>query len=127
MKFAWDFMWPLIVVFGVYAVYSIIIKPQMTETAQVLGKDAQLAQSSGLVWFWTLIDGWKTHILAVIAIIPQVLQLMDPGLIAEWQQLPWGTLFDPKVANAVTALCAFLIPITHTMGLLKAAKTPPQV
>jgi hypothetical protein len=40
--------------------------------------------------------------------------------------LPWASVVDEKTANLITLGCAVLIALTHTLGLNKAAKTPPQ-
>ncbi len=126
MKTIWEFGYPIIAIFGAYAVYAIIIKPRMDEAYQVLGKAHELNTKSGLAWVWAKIDGWKTQILTAIVAAFQVLQLLPAETITEIQQLPWGGLFEANVANKISLVCAFLITITHVTGIVKAAKTVPQ-
>jgi len=123
------FGWPL-VLFGIaYAVYILILKPKMTEVGAVLRKPGVLANTTGFGWLWEKINGWKTIILSTVAGLAQMgtllPQFLDPSLIAEWQSLPWANIVDAKMANMITLVCTFLIPITHTVGILQAAKTPP--
>lgn len=115
-------------------VYVWFIKKQMTVAAQAMGKDAKVAQASNFgAWLWVKIDGWKTHILAGLialfqgahAVISNTFHLVDAATLQAWQQLPWAHVFDATVANAISIICAFLIPITKSMGYAKAATTVP--
>jgi hypothetical protein len=127
MKFFWDFSWPIVIVIATYAAYSLVIKPKLAEAAQVLGKSETVAVTDGWgAWIWAKIDGWKTIIVAFIGGLPQVIQLIPAEIITEWQQLPWGVVFEQSVANKISAACALLVAITHSAGILKAAKTAPQ-
>lgn len=125
------FGWPLVFFVLVYVVYLLWVGPWMAETARVLGKPRALAASSGFAWLQLWVSGWKTHILALIAGLSQAIalapQMMNADLIREWQALPWAQAFDASTANKISLVCAVLIPITHSIGLLNAAKTPPQV
>lgn len=126
MKMLWSFGWPLIAVFGAYAVYATIVKPKLAEASQILGKAQKLTVLGGLPWILAKVNGWKTPILAVVAGAAQMAQLIDADMLHEWQQLPWGSIFDARTANEISVACAFLIPITHSLGILSSAKTTPQ-
>jgi hypothetical protein len=126
MKFLIDFSWPIAVAIAAYAVYSLIVKPKMVEAAKVLGKADTLSTKTGIAWIWAKVDGWKTPILSSIAGIFQMVQLIPADLISEWQQLPWGGVFQSTVANKISVACAFLIAITHAVGIAKAAKATPK-
>ncbi len=115
------------------AVYFKVIKSKMAETAIVLGKADIVAASSGFGKVWARLLGWKTNILAWIAVavnglaaLPHLVGYIDAGLLQEWQSLPWATIFDAKVAAYISFGIAAIIPLTHSFGLNQAAKTPPQ-
>ena len=128
MSNIWNYGWPIIVIVGIYAFYQMFIQPKMAETSQVLGKAQTVAKADGVfAKFTALLSGWKTIILAVVAGLPQFVQLLSPEMLQSLQGLPWGEIFDPKVANAISFACAALIPITHVIGLNQAAKTTPQI
>lgn len=123
----WSYAWPVILGIGAYAVYSLVLRPQLVEAFQYLGKADILASKTGWAWLWAKLDGWKTTILALISGLAQATQFMSPDLLQDMQGLPWGSIFEPKAANLITVVCAFLIPVTHALGLAKAAKTEPQI
>lgn len=126
MKFLIDFSWPIAIALAAYAVYALIVKPKITEAGKVLGKaDTVASTESAWAWGWAKIDGWKTPILASISGAFQAIQLVPAEMITEWQQLPWGMVFEQTVANKISAGCALLIAITHASGYIKAAKATP--
>jgi len=123
----WDFGWPIIAVIGAVVVYLIVVRPQLAAARRVLGKAELVESAEGwLSWAVAKLTTIKTVILAGLAGIPQALQLIDPNTLFDLQQLPWGEIFDPKVANWVTLICSILIPVTHSLGLHHAARTEPQ-
>ncbi len=128
----WNFFgWPLVLSGLVFIIYKVWVGPYMTAAGKILGKPQALASTSGWTWFLTWISGWKTHILAAVSGVSGILslapQFISPDLIREWQELPWASAVDAKTASAISLICAFLIPITHSIGIYNAAKTPPQV
>ena len=108
------------------------INSKMAETAKVMGKAAEVAAAKGIAKVWALVEGWKTTILAVIAfivhlpgLIASLLGYLDEDLLRAWQSLPWTNVVDAKIANWITLAIAVLIPLTHSIGVNKAAKTVP--
>lgn len=125
----------LVIALGAYF-YFHFINAKMAETAKVTGKAATVASATGLSRYWALIEGWKTHILAwaaaVVALLVQlpsiigaVLGYLDEDALRAWQAAPWANIVDAKVASWLTLGLALVIPITHSIGVNKAAKTVP--
>jgi hypothetical protein len=133
MSLFFDFI-PLVALMGVgINFYVKVIDSKMAETARVMGKAKTVAAASGFAKLWAILEGWKTHILAAtaafanaFALTPHIIGYFDEDLLREWQMLPWASVVDEKTANLITLGCAVLIALTHTFGLNKAAKTPPQ-
>ena len=116
--------------------YFRFIGAKMAETAKVTRKAATVAAATGASKFWALLEGWKTHILAwttaaiafllqLSCIIGAVLGYLDEDLLRAWQAAPWSSIVDAKIANWLTLGLALIIPITHSIGVNKAAKTVP--
>jgi hypothetical protein len=104
--------------------YFLVIKHYMKLTAQVLGKDLLLCAAPW--WHWTQVKlfGWKTIILAWVAVGAQALSLMAPYL-PMIGGLPWSGVFSPRTADMITIVCTLLIPLTHAHGLYRAAQASP--
>lgn len=118
---------------GALFFYAKFIRAKMASTAQVTGKAETVAASAGFTKLWAMIEGWKTIVLAAVggavnllAAVPNLLAYLDPELLKAWQALPWASVFDAHTAGMVNFALAFLIPVTHAIGLYRAAKTPPR-
>lgn len=123
----WDYGWFLIAAAAAVAVYFLVIKPRLAATVRLLGKDALVADAEGwLAWVKAKLMGVKTLFLALLAGVPQAVQLIDTDTLYDLQQMPWGEILDPKIANWFSLGCAILIPVTHMFGMKHAAETEPQ-
>jgi hypothetical protein len=123
----WDFGWPILTLAVAIAIYVFIVRPKSAETNLVLGKVEHIAEQTGwFKWFSARIAGWKTPILALMAGFPQLFQLIDPATLLDLQNAPWGVIFSPKVAGAISLACMLFIPITNAFGMNTAAKTVPR-
>lgn len=127
MNMFWDWGWLVAALSGIYAVYATVVKPKLDEAAQVLDKAYTLIGLEGWHWLWGKVSGWKTIILSVISGGMQLIQLIPAETLTDMQQFPWGSMFEPIVANRISLVCAILIPVTHAYGVLNAAKTPPVI
>jgi hypothetical protein len=113
--------------------YFRFIKNKMKETAAVTGKADIIAASSGIGKVQAAFIGWKTNILAwvaafvnCLAALPHVLAYLDEDMLKAWQQIPWVSVFDAKLASYINIGIAILIPITHSIGINAAAKVEPR-
>ena len=96
-------------------------------TANVaVGQDNVIANAKGvLANIDARLSGWKTVILAWVAGLAQVYNLVSESAVQAWGALPWAQVVDAKVANWITFLCAAAIPIVHAHGLKNAAQATP--
>lgn len=107
-------------------VYVKTVGKNMTTYAQAVGK-TDVVRGATSLWgkISAAVDGWKTHILALVAGLAQAWHHITADVIQGWGSLPWSTVVDAKIANWITFVCLALVPITHSMGIAKAAQTPP--
>lgn len=117
----------ILAVLGVVAavVYARTILTHMTVTAQAIDKPALLDGLTGLTWLNTKLLGWKTVILGWIAAATQAVAFFLSSDLSPWKDLPWTLVFEQRIANYITFACAMLVPLTHTMGLSRAARAAP--
>jgi len=111
-----------IVVLSIYVFYLLFLQNRMGDLARVLNKNSQVEDKTGFAYLNEKVKGWRTLILSAISGGTQLLTLIDAETL---QALPWGQVFDTHTANVISLVCAFLIPITHVVGKLEAAKTTP--
>lgn len=106
-------------------VYGKVVFGAMAAHAEAIGKDAQLEATSGIQWIWTKIMGWKTIILGWLASLAGAFTLIPADTINAIGNAPWATVVEQKWAGIITIACTLLIPLTHALGMKKAAETPP--
>ena len=106
--------------------YVRYVSGHVTTATDAIGKANLVAAATT---FWGKINakllGWKTIILAWIAGVVQLVAQLGPDVVSGWKDLPWAQVFDAKVANWITIVCAILIPLTHSLGMKQAALAPP--
>jgi hypothetical protein len=119
------FYWIGLVIFAVTGFFLFYVRPKMAAIHVITGKQDELIHCTGCRWLAIKFDGWKTHILALIAGMAQLVNYIDETAVTSLGTVPWGNVFDTHVANLITTVCLFLIPVTHMYGLAKAARTEP--
>ena len=110
--------------------YVAAISGKLAIANAAINQPALVANAQGIVQLiGAKLSGWKTVILAWIAGFVQLLQalpsMLSDDMLHQWQQLPWASVIDAKVANWITIGCALLIPVIHAQGVAHAATTPP--
>ena len=105
--------------------YWALLRAHLRVTYEAMRKDVLLEGQTGLARLNTKLLGWKTIILAWIAGLVQAASLLLQSDLSPFKDLPWSMVFEEKVANWITFAIAAIIPLTHAMGMAKAATTPP--
>ena len=122
------FGWPLVIGGAGFLLYKFVLAPKIAVARKTLGVDTSVTGIIAKANNWLV--GRKTVLLSAVAGLAQIPGLIAPYIsettIHEWQSLPWASILDQATANKISMFCTFLIPITHVIGLVNAAKTPPQ-
>lgn len=113
------------IVYIALTAYWRVVRAHLYGAFDDLNKGVLLDGQRGLAWLNTKLLGWKTILLAWIAALVQAGSALLTSDLSPFKDLPWSMVFEEKVANWVTFGIAALIPITHAMGMAKAAATPP--
>ena len=106
--------------------YATVVRRHLDVVATALDKPAMVDEAEG---FWARLNarllGWKTIILAAVAAVTQAVPAFLDAYLPTIKDAPWAQVVDGKVASWISFGCVLLIPLTHAIGLSKAAVTPP--
>ncbi len=121
-------VWLLMTVVVIVAliVYVMYVTKHLTIANATIDKAGIVADTSGWwAWLQAKLIGWKTIVLGWVAMATQAVAFLLTQDFSPYKDLPWTLVFEQRIANYVTFVCAALIPITHALGAKTYAAIAP--